>query len=147
MVIKGNARGSAGFLAAHLTRLDTNDRAEVLELRGMASPELRDGLREMEAIGLNLTGTKRPLYHASISPDPGEVMTAEQRDIAIKRLETALGFTDQPRAVVFEQRPVLRGLEDRAVVDHRRGMRNGQRRRRLRHVDLGGSVQRLATGQ
>ena len=124
MVIKGNARGSAGFLAAHLMRRDTNERAEVMELRGMAATDLRGGLRELEAIGLHCTSTKRPLYHASISPDGA--LTPGQRAAAIDRLEAALGFTGQPRAVVEhekEGRTHWHVVWSRVDVERRRAIR------------------------
>lgn len=99
MVIKGSARGDAAGLAAHLLRADTNERVQVLELRGVMADELRGALEDMELVGSG-TRSKRPLYHASINTAPDERLTDEQRAWAINRLEEELGFTGQARAVV-----------------------------------------------
>ena len=99
MVIKGGARRGAIELAAHLQRTDTNERAELKELRGVAAQDLEGALREMEAVGSG-TRSKRPLYHASINTRADELLTPEQWTQAIDRLERELGLTDQPRAVV-----------------------------------------------
>ena len=50
MVIKGTSCAGAKRLAVHLTRTDTNERAEVKELRGVAAEDLRGALLEMEAV-------------------------------------------------------------------------------------------------
>ena len=50
MVIKGMSCGDARRLAVHLTRTDTNERAEVMEFRGVAAEDLRGALLEMEAV-------------------------------------------------------------------------------------------------
>ncbi len=78
MVIKGGARGGAGSLADHLQRTDTNERAELLEVRGVVAGDLLGALREMDAVA---SGTRctRPFYHASINTDPTEHLTDEQR--------------------------------------------------------------------
>jgi len=99
VVIKGNSRGGAASLAAHLQRTDTNERAELRELRGVAAQDLDGALREMEAVASGAR-SKRHFYHASINTRADEVMTPEQWNQAIDRLERELGLTDQPRAVV-----------------------------------------------
>lgn len=103
MVIKGNARGSPGDLAKHLQRLDTNERMEVKELRGVVAHDLSRALREMDAQGAALR-TTRTLYHASINTRADERLTEEQRTQAIDRLEAALGLTGQPRAIVVHEK-------------------------------------------
>jgi hypothetical protein len=103
MVIKGNARGGAADLARHLQRRDTNERVEILQLRGVAANDLTGALREMDAYGAALR-TTRTLYHASINVPAHERMTSEQRAQAIDRLESALGLTGQPRVVVEHEK-------------------------------------------
>ncbi len=100
MVIKGGARGGAAGLAAHLQRLDTNERAEIRELRGVAADDLDGALREMEAVASGAR-SQRHFYHASINTRADEVMTPEQWTKAVDRLEKELGLDGQPRAVVF----------------------------------------------
>jgi hypothetical protein len=80
-------------------RTDTNEKAEVRELRGVASKDLIGALREIEAVASGAR-SKRPFYHASINTRSDELMTPEQWTQAIDRLEQELKFTGQPRAVV-----------------------------------------------
>lgn len=112
MVIKGGARGRAGDLAAHLQRTDTNERAEVKELRGVVANDIEGALREMAAVASG-TRSKRPLYHASLNTAPDEPLTDEQWTRAIDQLEEKLGLTGQPRAVVEHEKE---GREHRHVV-------------------------------
>ena len=103
MVIKGRSRAGAVELAAHLQRLDTNERMEVLEMRGIAAAELEAALREMEAVGSG-TRCKRSLYHASINTRADERMTVAQWQEAIDALGNRLGLKDQPRVVVMHEK-------------------------------------------
>ncbi len=80
-------------------RTDTNERAEVREISGVAAENLRGALLEMEAIATGTRATK-PFYHASINTRADEPLTDEQRAAAIDRLETALGLSGQSRVVV-----------------------------------------------
>jgi Relaxase/Mobilisation nuclease domain len=100
VVIKGGARSGAAELAAHLQRLDTNERAVVQELRGVAAQDLDGALLEMEAVSLG-SRSRRHFYHVSINTRADEVMTPGQWMKAVNRLEKELKLTDQPRAVVF----------------------------------------------
>ncbi len=110
MVIKGGARGGAGKLAIHLQRTDTNERAELVEVRGVAARDIDDALAEMEAVASGAR-TTRPFYHASINTRADEPLTAEQRTIAVDRLEEALGLTGQPRVIVDHLKEGKDGIE------------------------------------
>lgn len=130
MVIKGSARGSPADLAKHLQRRDTNERVEILGLRGVAALDLTGALREMDAVGVALR-TTRTLYHASINVPVHERLTPEQRTQAIDRLETRLGLTGQPRVVVEHEKPNRAGemrvhchvVWSRTDLDHMRAIR------------------------
>lgn len=103
MVIKGTSCAGAKRLAVHLTRTDTNERAEVKELRGVVAEDLRGALLEMEAVAAGTRSTK-PFYHGSINTRAEERLTDEQRMVAIDRLEAALGLTGQARVVVVHEK-------------------------------------------
>lgn len=103
MVIKGTSCAGARRLATHLTRTDTNERAEVWELYGVAADDLRGSLLEMEAVAAG-TRTTKPFYHASINTRADEKLTDDQRMYAIGVLEDKLGLSDQPRVVVIHQK-------------------------------------------
>jgi hypothetical protein len=112
VIIKGNSCSGAGRLAVHLTRTDTNERAEVTELRGVAAEDLRGALQEMEAIASG-TRCSKPFYHASIDPRADERLTEEQWTKSIDRLEAELGLTGQPRVVVAHKKE---GRDHRHIV-------------------------------
>ena len=103
-MIKGKSVAGAGRLAAHLQRLDTNERMELIELRDVAATDLRGALQEMEAIASGCPNCQKPFYHASINTRADEHLTPEQRMASIDRLEEKLGLTGQPRAVVVHEK-------------------------------------------
>lgn len=103
MIIKGKSVGGGKRLAAHLMRTDTNERAEVRELSGVAAEDLRGALLEMEAVASG-TRTTKPFYHASISTRADERLTNEQRSHAIETLAEKLGLSGQPRVVVVHEK-------------------------------------------
>lgn len=84
-------------------RTDTNERAEVREIKGVAADNLRGALREIEAVSAG-TRTSKPFYHASINTRADERLTDEQRAHAIDTLETKLGLTGQPRVMVVHEK-------------------------------------------
>jgi hypothetical protein len=103
VIIKGKSVGGGKRLATHLMRTDTNERAEVREVRGVAADTLRGALLEMEAVAAG-TRTTKPFYHASINTRADERLTDEQRVQAIDRLEERLGLSGQPRVVVLHEK-------------------------------------------
>jgi len=103
VIIKGTSCAGASRLAAHLTRTDTNERAEVKEIKGTVAQDLSGALREMEAVAAGARTTK-PFYHGSINTRADEPLTDEQRMYAIDKLEAALGLTGQARVVVVHEK-------------------------------------------
>ena len=103
MIIKGKSVSGGKRLAVHLTRVDTNERAEVREIAGVAADDLRGALLEMEAVASG-TRTTKPFYHASINTRADERLTEQQRAYAIDRLEEKLGLSGQPRVVVVHEK-------------------------------------------
>ena len=103
MVIKGRSRGRSSELAAHLARLDTNERMEILEIRDLVADDLPGALAEMEAAAAGVR-CKRPLYHASINVRADEEMTVEQWTHTVDQLGDRLGLGGQPRVVVMHHK-------------------------------------------
>lgn len=102
MIIKGTSRASPGRLAAHLTRTDTNERVEILNLQSPL-PDLKETFRDWQFLA-GATRGKLGLYHANIDPAEGYAMTADQWQRAVDVLEEELGFQGQPRAVVLHEK-------------------------------------------
>lgn len=103
MIIKGSSRAGASDLSAHLQRVDTNERMELLEIKGTVARDLNAALREMEAMASG-TRCKNPLYHASINTPIHERLGIDGWERAVDRLEEELGLTGQPRAVVMHEK-------------------------------------------
>ena len=103
MIIKGTSCAGAKRLVTHLTRTDTNERAEVKDIRGVVAEDLLGALREMESVAAGARTTK-PFYHGSINTRENERLTDEQRMHAIDKLEAALGLTGQARVIVIHEK-------------------------------------------
>jgi len=103
VVIKGKSVAGARRLAVHLTRKDTNERVQVLEIRGVVAEDLRGALLEMEAVSAGAR-TSKPFYHGSMNTRADERLTDEQRMYGIDELEKKLGLSGQPRVVVLHEK-------------------------------------------
>jgi hypothetical protein len=136
VVIKGTSCAGARRLAVHLTRTDTNERAEVREITGVAAEDLRGALLEMEAVAAG-TRTTKPFYHASINTRADERLTEEQRAYAIGQLEEKLGLAGQPRVVVVhekEGREHCHIVWSRIDLDHMRAISDSHNYRKHEEV-------------
>ena len=136
MIIKGKSVGGGKRLAAHLMRTDTNERADVLELSGVAADDLRGSLLEMEAVASG-TRTTKPFYHASINTRADEKLTEEQRTHAIATLAEKLGLSGQPRVVVLhekEGREHCHIVWSRIDLDHMRAISDSHNYRKHEEV-------------
>jgi hypothetical protein len=99
MIINGGSRKNGGFFAKHLMRADENERVSVVEIRGLASENIRDAFHEMKAIASGTRCTNY-FYHANVNTRADEQLTPEQWMHAVDTLERTLGLVDQPRFVV-----------------------------------------------
>jgi Relaxase/Mobilisation nuclease domain len=101
MVIKGGSRRNIGFWSAHLQDTKKNDRAELVEKRGVAAEDLRGMMREMLE-NSELTRCKNFMYIASFNPREGEVLTEAQWDRAYEIFEQERGIPEGQPRIVYE---------------------------------------------
>jgi hypothetical protein len=112
MIINGGSRSNGAFFAKHLIDVETNEQVTLCELRNLASTNIADAFREMEAVAL-ATFCKNYFYHANINPRDDELLTAEQWQTAADTLERRLGLTHTARFVVEH---VKKGRTHRHVI-------------------------------
>lgn len=102
LILIGNQRGGARDLSRHLLKPD-NDRVEVHELRGFIAEDLHGALQESYAVS-RATRCKQHLYSLSLNPPKDAQFDDVEFVETVDRIETALGLTDQPRAIVFHEK-------------------------------------------
>jgi hypothetical protein len=100
VIIKGTEHDNAGNLARYLLDPKPDEKEFLMELRDSASDDLTNALTDWEAIGRAKTRGEKILYHAHIRLCDGEVLHEAQWMKTIEDLETKLGFTNCPRAIV-----------------------------------------------
>lgn len=101
MIAKGNLHAHGGRLAVYMTKGKEGERAELIEMRGFLSGDLREGFRTIQAIAESQTKCAKPFFHAYVRLPEGEELDAEKWLAVADRIEAALGFDGQPRAVAF----------------------------------------------
>ena len=102
MILVGNSRGGSTNLASHLLSPE-NEHVQVHEVRGFASEDLHEAMKEAYAISRG-TKCRKFLFSLSLNPPPEEQVSTETFEDAIERVETKLGLNGQPRAVVFHEK-------------------------------------------
>ncbi|MBP5858831.1 relaxase [Marivibrio halodurans] len=102
MILVGNPRGGARDLARHLMKAE-NERVEVAELRGFVADDLDGAFQESYAISRG-TKCRQFLFSLSLNPPKEAQVSAEDFSQAIDRVETKLGLTGQPRAIVYHEK-------------------------------------------
>ena len=100
MIIKGKAAQSTKFWSKHLLRDDTNEKAELREVRGVLAKDLEEALEEMRDVAKGSRCHKNFMYQANINPRADEHLTPEQWQHAVDTLEKNLGFEGHQRVVV-----------------------------------------------
>ena len=98
MIIKGKSRAQAAQAGKYLLDKGKNDRTELIEIKGTLSQNVKDAMREMEAVA---TGSQceKFLYHASINLKEGEQLTPEQWQYSVDLLAKNLGLEGHQRIV------------------------------------------------
>lgn len=98
MILKGGQRANGGDLAVHLMNAFDNEQVELAQVRGTVADDLPGALAEFEAVA---RGTKAREYLYSLSINPPSPLSREQYLEAIDAIESRLGLSGQPRAIVF----------------------------------------------
>lgn len=98
MIIKGKTSTGRG-LGAYLLQ-NKNDRVEEWGIRGDIPRDLKDTLDDWRSDSQGTNCTK-PLYHAQLNPD--RTLSRDEWDKAISLFEKAMGFENQPRAIVLHE--------------------------------------------
>lgn len=103
MILKGNQRAGGGQLATHLLNVRDNDHVEVHEVRGFISDTLNGAFNEAYALSRG-TRCKQYLFSLSLNPPEKQKVPIEVFEKAVTEIETKLGLTRQPRAIVFHEK-------------------------------------------
>lgn len=103
MIARGQIHSSGPKLAAYLTTGKEGERAELVELRGVAAEDIRGAFADLQNIAAALTQAEKPFFHAHIRLPDDERLTREQWLLVADRMEKALGFQGQARAVAFHR--------------------------------------------
>ena len=101
MIIKAKVRAGATQLADYLLKNEKNERAELLEMRGFPTDNLKDGLRLEAELAKYATRCEKPFYHVAFRAAKGEELTPEQWRYCADKLEQAVGLEGHSRALVM----------------------------------------------
>src|SRR5574338_696309 len=105
MVVKGNLHANGQKLAAYLITGKKGERAELVELRGFASSDIREAFIDVQIQAPEFTQCAKPFFHSYIRlPEHEELFREQWRHVA-DRIEKRLGFSGQGRAIAFHHQP------------------------------------------
>ncbi len=105
MVVKGNLHANGQKLAAYLVTGKKGERAELVELRGFASSDIRDAFIDVHIQAAEATQCVKPFFHSYIRLPENEELFREQWKHVADRIEKQLGFEGQGRAIAFHHQP------------------------------------------
>lgn len=99
MILKGKSCSHAGNLGSYLLRKGDNEQTRFLGAEGTLSQDLKGAMQEMALISEG-SRCENFLYHLSINPAPGEVLTPEQWERAVEIAEQAHHLEGHQRIIV-----------------------------------------------
>jgi hypothetical protein len=105
MVVKGNLHADGQKLAAYLITGKMGERAELIELRGFASPDIRAAFIGVHMHAAVATQCVKPFFHSYVRLPENEELFREQWKHVADRIEKQLGFEGQGRAIAFHHQP------------------------------------------
>ena len=103
MNLIGNRRASPARLAVHLMNVEDNEHVHIHEIRGFIADDLHGAYYEAYGISRG-TRCKKFLYSLSLNPPENENVPIMVFEAAIEKIERKLGFTIQPRTIVFHEK-------------------------------------------
>src|SRR4051794_10801743 len=105
MVVKGNLHADGRKLAAYLITGKKGERAELVELRGFASSDIREAFIDIHSQAAEATQCEKSFFHSYIRLPENEELFREQWKHVADRIEKQLGFEGQARAIAFHHQP------------------------------------------
>ncbi|HWV45751.1 MAG TPA: relaxase/mobilization nuclease domain-containing protein, partial [Nitrospira sp.] len=103
VIVKGGSRKSGAFFATHLMKTEENERVSIAEMKGLYAEDVPEAFRELKALAAG-TRAENYFYHASINPREDELLTSEQWEFAVDRLEHNLGLDGHARFQVEHEK-------------------------------------------
>lgn len=100
MIIKPNRHNNGARLARYISSDKDGERAEVVEVYGLASENIVDAFRDIQVMA-DAKGIGKPFLHLSIRLPEGEILSREQWSQTKDRILSRLGLTGQPHAFAF----------------------------------------------
>lgn len=100
MIAKGTTHNNGARLARYMTTGKDAERAELWQLCGFASGDIRDAFRSVHVMA-EATRCEQPFFHVQVRNPDGEELSRDQWLRVANRIESKLGLTDQPRAIAF----------------------------------------------
>jgi len=113
MILKGSERGGPTQLAAHLINKRDNDHVELHDLRGFVANDLFGAFQEIHAVSLG-TKCRKFMFSLSLNPPGDEDVPVDAFEQAIQEIESKLGLTGLPRAIVFHEKQGPQGYRRHA---------------------------------
>lgn len=103
MILKANTRGNARALGRHLLNERDNDHVEVHDVRGFASRDVMEAMREHDGIAASCR-SKQTLFSVSLNPPKEKSVDIGVFEDAITRIEERNNLAGQPRIVIFHEK-------------------------------------------
>jgi hypothetical protein len=100
MIGKGTQHDNGAKLAAYLITGKDGETAELWQLRGFASQDIKEAFRSVHVLA-EATKAEQPFFHVQVRLPEGENLTRQQWEKTANRIERMLGLKDQPRAIAF----------------------------------------------
>ena len=136
MIAKGNLHGDGAKLAAYLVTGKEDERAELVELRGLGADNIRDGFANV-SLWAEATRCEKPFFHCYVRLPEGEALERFQWRQVADRIEHQLGFDGQGRAVAFHHGPEGTHLHiawSRIDLEHERAIDPGLFKLKLKEI-------------
>jgi hypothetical protein len=105
VIAKGNLHGNGAKLARYLITGRKGERAELVELRGFASSDIRQAFADVHIQAAEVRQNAKPFFHVYVRLPAGEELARSQWGHVANRIEKQLGFNGQGRAIAFHHQP------------------------------------------
>lgn len=100
MIAKGTLHDSGAKLAAYMATGKDGEEAQVHEVSGFASDDIREAFRSIDAMAKGSRMAK-PFFHVQVRNPAGERLTRQQWVTVADRIERVHGLRGQGRAIAF----------------------------------------------